>query len=343
MGTIQSILLTGKREARIPLWFMRQAGRYLPEYRAKRAQAGSFLKLCLTPEYAAEVTLQPLQRFDIDAAIIFADILLIPMALGQTLDFAEGEGPILTPSLMMQPDWQPKEYDSGSLAAVFAALGLVKNELKPHQDLIGFAGSPWTVLTYMIRGHKGVSLEEALLWAQAHPHLTKQWLNTITQATIPYLMAQIEAGATIIQLFDTWAGIVPAIYQTSWLFEPADAIVGALKKHYPNIPFIYFGKGLGEHIRNAQTRISAQGFGIDDGMPPSSAARLLPEHIILQGNLSPQTLRIGGDDLNKDVHSILSSWKARPYIFNLGHGILPDTPIENVERMIDIVRQTPKS
>ncbi len=326
-----------------PIWLMRQAGRYLPEYRALRAQAKDFVDFCFSPRLAAEATLQPIRRYDFDAAILFADILLIPYAMGQDLTFPEGEGPRL-PALMDGFDGVFNDMAStiDVLEPVFETVARVKQDLPESKALIGFAGAPWTVATYMIRGRGGENHADVREWAYRHPERFEALLDDLVAATSAYLSRQIEAGADAIQLFDTWAGGLPEKAFERWCIQPVRQIADTLRKKHPSTPIIGFPKSVGSLALNYVESTSVDGLGLDFGVPLEWARDVLAPHAVLQGNLDPVVLAVGGDRLTAEIDHILHTLEGMPYIFNLGHGILPHTPPEHVELLIDRVRGGPR-
>jgi uroporphyrinogen decarboxylase len=331
--------LAGDITAVPPIWLMRQAGRYLPEYRALRAEAGSFLELCYDPPKAAEVTLQPIRRFGFDAAILFADILLIPQALGQDLRFAEGEGPILEPI-----------RDGNSLAGlsleglhkrlepIYETVERVSGALDTTTALIGFAGAPWTVATYMVEGGGSRNFEHTKVWAFGDPETFGQLIDMITEATIAYLSRQIDAGAEAVQLFDTWAGALPETAFVQWCIEPAQRIVSALREAYPHIPIIGFPRGAGVALIDYAARTGVQGIGLDSAVPTAWARQTIQSQCTIQGNLDPLMLVAGGPAMTNEVRRIVKAFKSGPFVFNLGHGILPHTPPDHVAELVAAVR-----
>lgn len=331
--------LSGEVAAIPPMWFMRQAGRYLPEYRALRAKAGSFLDLCFNPELAAEVTLQPVRRFDLDAAILFADILLIPHALGQTLTFEEGEGPRLSPAIT--PDLLEEFRDRNILPVlepVFETVRRTRTGLDPGKALIGFAGAPWTVATYMLSG--GPSDDPAALrslWYGQRAFLDSL-IEMLTEKTIGYLIAQIDAGADAVQIFDTWASGLPFAVLDSVSIRPMEAIARAVKKARPGTPVILFPKGVGEKAAEYLASRTADGFSIDYAMDPAWARANLASLTTVQGGLDPLVVVAGGDRMRKDAATLLRLFHDVPYIFNLGHGFVPNTPPEHVAALVAYVR-----
>ena len=329
-----------------PVWLMRQAGRFLPEYRAVRAQTTGFMDLCTNPELAAEVTLQPVRRFGMDAAILFSDILVLPWALGQDLRFAEGEGPILPP--IRDAAGVEALNPAGVRAAIRPILETVRlvraalderdREGQGQATLIGFAGSPFTVACYMVEG--GGSKEFAHVRAMAHgePELFAALMEKITTSTITYLSAQVLAGAEAVMLFDSWAGILSPHLFRSHVIAATARIVAALRSRFPAVPVIGFprlaGMMLGEYAANT----GVQGVAIDTSAEPGYAAAMIPSAMALQGNLDPLALVAGGEALSREVESILVALRGRPHIFNLGHGILPHTNPDNVAALVAQIR-----
>lgn len=332
--------LNGDVAAIPPLWFMRQAGRYLPEYRELRAKAGSFLDLCFNSDFASEVTLQPIRRFDLDAAILFADILLIPHALGQELSFVEGEGPRLDPVV------SPKDIDAfrkrdilGPLEAVFETVRKTKAGLGDDKALIGFAGAPWTVATYMLAGGPMKDPAALRLRYYREPDFINELIDVLTEKTIAYLIAQIDAGADAVQLFDTWASGLPWPVLDKLSVGPMDKIASAVKKARPNIPVIFFPKGVGEKAIEYVHLKSCDGFGIDYAMDPAWARAHLGERVVVQGGLDPLLVVAGGAPMEKAAETLLKLFHDVPYVFNLGHGFIPETPPEHVATLVDFIRR----
>jgi len=321
-----------------PLWLMRQAGRYLPEYQATRAKAGSFMGLALTPEYAAQVTLQPIRRFGFDAAILFSDILIVPYALGRDLKFVEGEGPRMPPLTKAEAaslTWQPERA-----AQVYEAVRRVRAGLdETSTTLIGFAGSPFTVACYMIDG-KGGQFEETKAWAKDDPTALTHLINTIAEHTVTYLRGQIEAGAEAIQLFDSWANLITDPVQFEyWITRPTADIVAALKADYPDLPIIGFPREASPaNLLSYAEKTGVDALSLGTGVDLAWACENLPAHLTLQGNLDPQLLIEGGRALQDGVQAILALAATRPFIFNLGHGIDKSTPIAHVEELVRLVR-----
>jgi uroporphyrinogen decarboxylase len=332
-------VLAGNRQAIPPIWMMRQAGRYLPEYREKRKDAGSFLKLCLTPELASEVTVQPIRRFNFDAAIIFADILIVPFALGQELTFVEGEGPKLAPPLNARNiHLLRKEIDRSRVAPVYDTVRLSRKVLPTNVTLLGFCGAPWTVATYMVAGHGTPDQAPARLLAYQEPNAFEQLLDLLVESSIEYLAGQIEAGADAVQLFDTWAGVLPPAEFHRWCIIPAQKIVTGLRKRCPGARIIGFPRGVGTNLTRYVDEVDVDAVGLDWMIALDVARDQVQRKRPVQGNLDPLVLRAGGPALDRSIDAIMEAFAAGPFIFNLGHGILPDTPIAHVEQMIRRVR-----
>ena len=318
---------------------MRQAGRYLPEYRAVREKAGSFLKLCFTPELAAEVTLQPIRRFGFDAAILFSDILVIPHALGQKLDFVAGEGPKLD-AIENAADLSKlaAEVDQARLAPVYETVRQVKAALAPEVTLIGFCGAPWTVATYMIAGRGTPDQAPARMFAYRHPDVFEKLIERLVQSSIDYLVRQLEAGADAVQLFDTWSGVLPPEQFDTWCIAPSERIVQGVRSRVANARIIGFPRGAGTGLVRYAERVSVDAVGLDWMVDRTFAREQVQSRRPIQGNLDPLALLAGGSALDRAVDETLSAFGGGPLIFNLGHGILPETPIAHVERMIAGVR-----
>jgi uroporphyrinogen decarboxylase len=330
-------VLRGERRDPPPIWLMRQAGRYLPEYRELRASRGGFLDMAYNPEAAAEITLQPLRRFAFDGAILFSDILVVPHAMGMDLTFVAGEGPRLSPPLSGARirDLKP---EIERLDPIYETVRRVKAQLSPATTFLGFAGSPWTVATYMIAGQGSREQAEARQLAYADPGKMDAILDIVSRITVDYLSRQIEAGVDAVQLFDSWSGsLAPAqfeqlvIARTSW-------IVGELKKLHPDTPVIGFPKGAGGKLRAYASETGVDAIGLDETVDPSWAARELPPHMPVQGNLDPLALIAGGEQLRAATRRILDAFADRPHIFNLGHGIQQTTPIAHVEQLVELVK-----
>ena len=333
--------LAGEATSRAPFWFMRQAGRYLPEYRAIRATAPDFVAFCLDPEKACEVTLQPLRRFDMDAAILFADILLVPHALGAGVAFKAGEGPVLDPVRDARGVARLEPALAGAadmLSPVYDTVARVRAALGPDKALIGFAGSPWTVATYMVEGGGGHDFMHVRRLALREPALFARLVDILVEATVEYLCRQAEAGADALQLFDTWAGVLPASGFERWVVAPTAAIVSRLRARHPRVPIIGFPRGAGTNLARYAEATGVDAIGLDAGIAPAWAARELPSRTCLQGNLDPLLIALGGEAMDEAARGILRAWRNRAFVFNLGHGITPDVPVENVERLSAMLR-----
>ena len=330
-------VLDGKRSDPPPLWMMRQAGRYLPEYRALRASAGSFWNMCMTPELASEVTLQPIRRFGFDAAIIFSDILVVPAALGVPVEFEEGIGPRLKPIFSADALIRSKVAWTEMLAPACETIRLVRAQLPAETALLGFAGAPWTLATYMAAGRGGDEQKAAKLWGYRDPEGFDALLDILAECVALHLVRQIEAGADAVQIFDSWASGLPDAPFERWVIEPTKKIVGKIRTIHPKARIIGFPRAatLQGYERYARdTGVDA--ISLDTAVPMTWAAKSLGT--VLQGNLDPIALIAGGDALARAVDDILEATKDVPFIFNLGHGILPETPIEHVEQLIARVR-----
>jgi uroporphyrinogen decarboxylase len=331
-------VLKGNQEAVPPVWLMRQAGRYLPEYRALRAEKGGFLALAYDSDAATEITLQPIKRFGFDGAILFSDILVIPHAMGQDLWFETGEGPRLAPRLA---ESKLEEFVPAPerLNPVIDTVRKVSAALPAQTTFLGFAGSPWTVATYMVHGQGSKDQAEARRMAHAEPERFGGLIEAIISATVDYLANQIDAGVDAVQLFDSWAGsLSPAQFQ-KWVITPNAEIVRRLKARNPNAVIIGFPKGAGGKLAAYAEGTGVDALGLDETVDPHWANRELPKGLPVQGNLDPLALIAGGQVLKEAADNILSAFADRPHIFNLGHGILPDTPIENVEMLLNLVRK----
>jgi len=331
-------LLTGEPIGRMPIWFMRQAGRYLPEYRELRAKAKDFLTLCLNPEMAAEVTLQPVRRFDIDAAILFSDILVVPYALGQKLEYKDGEGPVLPPIEHAQ-DLTHLQWNIEKLAPIFETVSKVHGEKEDTITLIGFAGGLWTVACYMLEGHGGGTFARAKEMAERNDPLLHDLMDILLKATLEYLGRQIEAGAEVIQIFDSWAGLLRGETFRRFVIEPTKELVEALKNEYPEVPVIGFPRGASHEDYEAyfaETGITA--LGLDQHVSLSFAKKNLHPKGILQGNIDPQLLWEGGERMRAAIDEVLAVMGPN-HILNLGHGIFPETPPEHVADFIAHARR----
>ncbi len=331
-------VLNGGNPGKKPIWLMRQAGRYLPEYRALRADKGGFLELVYDSDAAAEVTLQPIRRFGFDGAILFSDILIVPYALGQDLRFEAGEGPRLSPPLVDAALASLKPAPE-RLEAVYRTVDKVKRALPPETTFLGFAGSPWTVATYMVAGQGSKEQAATRRYAYRDPAAFQEIIDAVADMTVDYLSGQVAAGVEAVQLFDSWAGsLAPAQFE-QWVIAPNARIVAAFKARHPDIPVIGFPKGAGGKLPAYARETGVDALGLDETVDPVWAQGALPAALPVQGNLDPLALIAGGDALEKAVARIISAFEDRPHIFNLGHGILPDTPIAHVEQLLQLVRQ----
>jgi uroporphyrinogen decarboxylase len=323
-----------------PIWLMRQAGRYLPEYKKVRAALGGFLDLCYTPEKACEVTLQPINRFDFDAAILFSDILIVPHALGQQVRFVEGEGPRLDPITSISELPGLNSDGQAKLDKVYEAVSLIRAQLASDKALIGFCGAPYTVATYMIAGRGSPDQAATRQFAFAHPDKFQALIDLLVLTSTDYLSGQIAAGVNVIQIFDSWSGPLPDDQFQRWVVEPTKKIVDGIRAHHPTVPIIGFPRGSAAHASGYIKATGVNGLGCDTSMPLSlMASDLDSPTTVRQGNLDPLLLLTGGSALDDRVREICSAMRGRPFIFNLGHGILPPTPLQHVQRLVDVVRE----
>ena len=335
-------VLAGEQVWPPPMWLMRQAGRYLPEYREVRARAGDFVSLCTTPELAAEVTAQPIRRYGMDGAILFSDILMVPWAMGQELRFKEGEGPVLAPVRDAAAIGALRAAGVAERAApIMETVRRVRAWLDteaPCTALIGFAGSPFTVACYMVEGHGSRDFAAPRGMAHADPALFGRLIRMLVESTADYLVAQAEAGAEALMLFDSWAGLLPPAQFRRWVIEPNAALVRLLRKRLPSIPVIGFPRLAGPLLAEFAARTGVQAVGMDTAMDPRWAAAAVPDTLALQGNLDPLALIAGGPALEVETRAILGAMRGRPFIFNLGHGIDKTTPPEHVASLVRLVR-----
>lgn len=326
-----------------PVWLMRQAGRYLPEYRAIRAKAHDFLDLCFSPELATEVTLQPIRRYGFDAAILFSDILVIPHALGQTVRFVEGEGPKLDPvrnaADVARLSLDPMRAARSPLAAVYETVGAVRAALPKETALIGFAGAPWTVACYMVEGGTSRDFHAVKQWAFSDAAGFALLIDKIVDATVLHLQRQVAAGADVIQLFDSHAGVLPDGAYERWVIEPNARIVKAIGATYPKLPIIGFPRGSGQRYETFVTATGVTAVSIDSVVPVDWAARHLQPHAVVQGNLDPVFLLAGGSAMRDATRAILERLGRGPMIFNLGHGVIKETPPEHVSELVACIRE----
>lgn len=337
-------VLAGERLTPPPFWLMRQAGRYLPEYRALRAKAGTFLDLCLTPELATEVTLQPIRRYGMDAAILFSDILVVPLGLGQAVSFEEGRGPVLEP-LQNAEEISRLQLDGmvDRLAPIYQTVGQVAAALPANVTMIGFAGAPWTVASYMVEGGSSRDFAIAKRWAREDGEGFQRLIDLLVAATVEHLSAQVEAGAEALQIFDSWANAWAAEKNSSalrrWCLEPCQRIIAKLKARHPDVPIILFPRAVGPHVVLFAKESGASALSLDDGVPLVWARATLQPMLPLQGNLPPRILVEGGLALAAQTRLILSELGQGPFVFNLGHGILPETPLEHVAELAALIRE----
>ena len=331
--------LAGAVQETPPIWLMRQAGRYLPEYRQIRATAPTFLDFCYTPRLATEATLQPIRRFGFDAAIVFSDILVVPDALGQEVSFESGEGPRLKPIESAATFSALRDsLDLARLEPVFETLGRARAGLPDEVALIGFCGAPWTVASYMIAGRGTPDQAPARLFAYQNPALFGELIALLVDASADYLVRQLHAGAQAVQIFDSWAGVLPIAELERWCLAPLRAIVAKVRAAAPDAPIIAFPRGAATSLADFAALEGVAAIGLDTAVAPDWAAAALPSGRTLQGNLDPLALLAGGAGLDEGVDRILAAFSGRPHIFNLGHGILPETPISHVEQLIKRVR-----
>lgn len=332
-------VLDGICEPAPPIWLMRQAGRYLPEYRKLREEMGNFLSLCFDPQKAAEVTLQPVRRFGFDAAILFSDILVVPHALGRRVTFEEGEGPCLDPlddpAAVMTLS---RELDHRLLEPIYEAIGRVKQDLSPTVALLGFCGGPWTVATYMIAGGGTADQLPARVFAYRFPEAFASLIDILVQASASYLIRQFEAGIDAAQIFDTWAGILPAGEFRRWCIEPCARIVTAVREKIPDAKIIGFPRGAATELTHYLDTVPLDAVGIDWTVELDFARDHIQTRRPVQGNLDPLVLLVGGEALDRSIDAILAALAKGPFMFNLGHGVLPDTPLAHVAQLVARVR-----
>ena len=332
-------VLAGETLASPPLWLMRQAGRYLPEYRAIREGAGSFLELCYNPELAAKVTLQPIERFGLDAAILFSDILVIPDALGQKVEFRQNEGPVLE-ALKDASDLKrlSRDHVLDHLAPVLETVRLVRSQLSPEVALIGFCGAPWTVATYMVGGRGSPDQAAARSFAYADRKGFQELIDLLVDVSVEYLLAQVDAGAQVLQIFDSWAGTLPDAEFARWCTEPVKRIVARIRASNGDVPIIGFPRGCGPLYRGYAEQTGVNAVSCDTSLPLEFIRDDIQPHCAVQGNLDPLLLVNGGEAMKRRVNDIRDTLGQGPFIFNLGHGIVPQTPPEHVAKLIELVR-----
>ncbi|WP_299195778.1 uroporphyrinogen decarboxylase [uncultured Erythrobacter sp.] len=329
--------LRGKTQEIPPVWLMRQAGRYLPEYRELRAEKGGFLELVYDSEAAAEVTIQPIRRFGFDGAILFSDILIVPHAMGQGLEFLAGEGPKLSPTLLETTLDQFTEHKA-HFDPVYETVRRTRAQIGDKVTMLGFAGSPWTVATYMIAGQGSKDQGPARLLAYRDPERMAAILDAIANMSIEYLRGQIDAGAEAVQLFDSWAGSLAPDEFERWVIAPNARITAAIKQSHPETPVIGFPKGAGAKLPAYARETGVDAIGLDETLDPAWAHLVLPDEMPVQGNLDPLLVEVGGPELPKRVRAIIEAFEGRPHVFNLGHGIGQFTPIDHVEQLLRAVR-----
>ncbi|MDQ2954549.1 MAG: uroporphyrinogen decarboxylase [Pseudomonadota bacterium] len=332
-------VLHGRRQPIPPVWLMRQAGRYLPEYRAVREKAGSVLDLCFSPTLAAEVTLQPIKRFGFDAAILFSDILVVPHALGRKVAFVAGEGPKLDPIEDAAAIRNlPREIDQSILSPVYETIGRVKPQLPREITFLGFCGAPWTVATYMIAGVGSADQAPARLFAYRHPQAFAELIDILVDASVDYLARQFAAGVDAVQIFDTWAGVLPPDEFRRWCIAPGKRIVSGLRGRVPEAKIIGFPRGAGTTLPGYLDEVALDAVSLDWMIDKTFAREKIQSRVPVQGNLDPLALVTGGAALDAEIDKVLDAFAGGPFIFNLGHGILPATPIAHVEQMLKRVR-----
>jgi uroporphyrinogen decarboxylase len=331
--------LNGQKTNKVPIWIMRQAGRYLPEYMQTRGEAGDFLSLCYNPELACEVTMQPIRRYDFDAAILFSDILVIPHALGQEVRFVQGEGPKLD-ALTSLEDIEKLDISRihDHLAPVYETVERIRENLDDEKTLIGFCGAPWTVACYMLEGGGSKEFLKIKDFAFRHEEAFQKLIDILVESSSAYLLKQVEQGANVIQLFDSWAGVLDAQSFQKWVIEPNSQIVKNLRAVHPDLQIIGFARGAGEKVADFAKGTKVNGVGLDTSMDRQWAAREVQGEFCVQGNLDPAIMRAGGKILDEHVISILDDLSDGPFIFNGGHGVIKDTPPEHVARVVELVR-----
>ena len=322
-----------------PIWLMRQAGRYLPEYNIVRDKAGSFLDLCYRPDYASEVTLQPINRFDLDAAIIFADILLITQNFGFDIRFEENVGPVLEKSLTENPELGViTEVEKSNLVNVAEAINLTRHKLSKEKSLIGFCGAPWTVMTYMINGRSKVDLSQSVKWMEDNPSLANDIIGMLVELSASYLILQIKSGADVVKIFDSWAGVLNESQFNNWVVEPTRQIISKVNDVYPKTPIIGFPKGAHKFYEKYAVQTGLNIIAVDSELDRDYVRDILQKKFIVQGNISPNILLRGGAELKKDIELNINKFRDQPFILGLGHGILKDTPPQHVLDLVQFVR-----
>ena len=334
-------VLNGSKPRQIPIWLMRQAGRHLPEYKKLRSQSKNFLDFCYSPKLCVEATIQPIRRYNLDAAILFSDILVIPDALGQQVDFIPGTGPVLEPIRTISSIKKlNRNIVLQYLSPVYEAIEKIVDQLKcfsSNPSLIGFAGAPWTVATYMVEGGSSKDYHMTRKWAYESPEEFVQLIDLLVDVTAQHLIQQINSGVEAIQIFDSWAGILPPSQFNRWVVTPTIKIIKRVKLKFPKVPIIGFPRGAGLLYKSFVEQTGVDAVSLDASVPLSWAANNLPKNIVIQGNLDNLALLIGGRLMEDEITNILTAFSDRPFIFNLGHGVLPDTPIQNVEQLVKLV------
>lgn len=333
-------VLSGKPSSPVPIWMMRQAGRHLPEYLELRAQAKDFLDFCYSPSMAAEATLQPIRRYDMDAAILFADILLILDAIGLDVRFEKGVGPIVE-TVDTEADLRrtPIEKAVQRLSPVYETVNRVRSSLADEKALIGFCGAPWTVALYAIEGRGGTDKSSARSWAYTKPDLLKQLLDLLVETSAQYLAEQVKAGADALMIFESWAEGLPSDLFQTLVVEPNAALVNRLREIGVNVPIVGFPRGAATMLQSYTDQVGVNGVGLDTAIDPAHALQAVPKTMAVQGHLDPLLLIAGGKAMDNRVRELLSAYQGRPHIFNLGHGVRPETPIAHVERVVELVRE----
>ncbi len=332
-------VLSGTPSSPVPIWMMRQAGRHLPEYLELRSRAKDFLDFCYSPSMAAEATLQPIRRYDMDAAILFADILLILDAIGLDVRFEKGVGPIVeTVETESDLSRTPIETAVQRLSPVYETVDRVRSGLAGDKALIGFCGAPWTVALYAIEGRGGTDKSTARSWAYTKPDLLEKLLSLLIEASAQYLAEQVKAGADALMIFESWAEGLPSDLFQSLVIEPNAALVRRLRSLGVDVPIIGFPRGAATMLQSYTSQVDVNGVGLDTAVNPKSVLNAVPEKMAVQGHLDPLLLIAGGDAMDQRVRDILAAYKDRPHIFNLGHGVRPETPIAHVERVVELVR-----
>lgn len=332
-------VLKGIKPEQTPFWFMRQAGRYLPEYLALREKAGSFMELCFSKDFASEVTTQPLDRFNMDAAILFSDILTIPYALGQDVTFLAGEGPKLSPTVTPQTALAYQESDLDKLQPVYQTITDLSGKLGSDKTLIGFSGAPWTVATYMIEGGSSKDFSKVKSFAYSNPEAFEKLIDILVASISDHLIRQIKSGADVVQIFDSWSGVLPKAFFERWVIEPTKRIVQNIKEQYPTTPIIGFPKGAGLQLPDYVAKTGVTAISFDYATDPEWIEEVLPKNFPVQGNLDPSLLLCGGQIMLDEAKILMDVFKNRPHIFNLGHGVIKETPVEHVLELSQFIQK----